>query len=103
MAKTPEGKIKDKVNDLLKKYGVWRVAPNAFYGRGGVPDILACAAGFFIGIECKRDAKHKMTQLQEMEAESIVRSGGMFFLVYDDATLDELEERLVFLIGKDLR
>ena len=54
MAATPESKVKKKVVDILKKFGAYFFYPvTGGYGRSGVPDIVACWKGRFIGIECK--------------------------------------------------
>ena len=50
---TPEKKVKKKVVALLLKYSSYYFYPvTAGYGASGVPDIVACVQGKFIGIEC---------------------------------------------------
>jgi len=57
MASTPEKKVKLAVSKLLKAKGVYHFYPvTGGYGSSGVPDIVACARGRFIGIECKAAA-----------------------------------------------
>lgn len=54
MAATPESKVKKQVVAILKQFGVYFFYPvTGGYGRSGVPDIVACWKGRFIGIECK--------------------------------------------------
>jgi hypothetical protein len=54
MAATPESKVKKKVVDILKKFDAYFFYPvTGGYGRSGVPDIVVCWKGRFIGIECK--------------------------------------------------
>ena len=56
MADTPEKKVKNKVVALLKQYGAYYFYPvTGGYGMSGVPDIVACYNGFFIGKMCIRD------------------------------------------------
>ena len=77
MAKTPEGKIKDKVVDILKSEGVYYFFPATHgYGRSGVPDIVACVDGNFLAIECKAGT-NKPTALQVREIEAIRKAGGV--------------------------
>jgi Holliday junction resolvase len=54
MASTPEKKVKDKVVKLLKEEGVYYFyASTHGFGRSGIPDIVCCVNGLFLGIECK--------------------------------------------------
>ena len=77
MAKTPEGKVKDKVVGILKEAGVYYFFPATHgYGRSGVPDIVCCVNGKFLAIECKA-GKNKPTLLQVREIETIRRCGGV--------------------------
>lgn len=84
MAKTPEGKVKDKVVDTLKSEGVYYFFPATHgYGRSGVPDIIACVNGFFLAIECKAGT-NKPTALQVREIESIRKAGGVAIVANEE-------------------
>lgn len=48
-------------------------------GRKGVPDILLCLNGFFIGIELKRDGE-EATKLQAHVLRKIMDAGGYAFV-----------------------
>ena len=51
---TPEKKVKIKVKKILDKLGAYHCMPSTGgYGASGVPDIIACYKGRFVGIECK--------------------------------------------------
>lgn len=77
MAKTPEGKVKDKVVSMLKEEGVYYFFPATHgFGRSGVPDIVCCVNGYFLAVECKA-GKNKPTALQVREIEAIRRSNGV--------------------------
>ena len=90
MATTPEKKVKDKVVKLLKKYKAYYFFPASYgMGRSDVPDVVACANGYFIGIECKA-GKNKPTLLQQRELSLIEDAGGTAIVVNED-NLDELE------------
>ena len=84
MAKTPEGEIKDQVRKVLDEMGAYYFFPAANgYGRTGIPDIIACVGGHFIGIECKAGSKQP-TALQQRELDNIERAEGTGILVNAD-------------------
>ena len=84
MASTPEKKVKDKVVKLLKANEVYYFFPNTHgFGRSGVPDIICCVRGKFLGIECKA-GDNKPTALQEKEMQSIRDAGGKTLVVNEN-------------------
>jgi Holliday junction resolvase len=90
---TPEKKVKDKVKKLLEEYGAYYFMPTTGgYGRSGVPDIVACLRGKFIGIECKANG-NKPTALQEKNLMKIMDVGG--FAVAVDENGIELFKNLL--------
>lgn len=90
---TPERKVKKKVTDLLKSLGAYYFYPvTGGFGRSGVPDIICCLRGRFIGIECKA-GNNKATPLQLKNIEEIQSSGGYAFIVNED-NVDALERVL---------
>ena len=93
---TPEGKIKKKIDVMLKsKSNLWYFKPQAGqYGRSGVPDYIICHLGLFISIEAKADKTKKPTALQTQCMEKIEAAGGKAYVVYDQATLDHVESVL---------
>jgi len=93
MATTPEGKIKNKLDKMLKSEKVWFYSPQAGpFGRAGVPDRVAILEGQFIGIECKADRTKKPTALQLKCMKEIEMAGGKCFVVYDDETINKVRE-----------
>lgn len=87
---TPEGKVKAKCVDVLKKYGAYYFFPaQNGYGRAGIPDIVACYKGHFLAIECKAGF-NKPTALQEREMATIQKAGGSAMVVRED-TVDLLQ------------
>lgn len=93
---TPESKIKSALDKMLKAEGVWYYSPQAGpYGVAGIPDRVAIVCGLFVGIECKADAKCKMTALQERCKEQIENAGGKFFLAFDKTTIEEVRQWIV--------
>lgn len=96
---TPEGKIKKKVVEVLKKHGVWYFFPaNNGFGVAGIPDIVACVKGQFLGVEVKADRTKKPTALQIQCGEKIQAAGGWWLVVCDQESIDMLvvmlEEKL---------
>jgi len=64
MAMTPEAKVKKQVKAILDALEVYHFSPmQNGMGRAGIPDIIACHSGRFIGIECKagRQQTHSTT------------------------------------------
>lgn len=98
MAQTPEKRVKDKVVGILKAEGVYYFFPATHgYGRSGVPDIIACVSGHFLGIECKA-GKNKPTALQIREIEGIRASGGVA-IVANEENWDSVRELIRKLRG----
>lgn len=90
---TPEGKVKKRVGEMLKEYGVYFFFPAmGAFGRAGVPDIVGSYRGNFIAIECKA-GKGKTTPLQNREIDAIRASKGKAFVINEN-NLDLLETYL---------
>jgi len=84
MAKTPEGEIKDQVRKVLDEMGAYYFFPAANgYGRTGIPDVIACVGGHFVGIECKAGSKQP-TALQQRELDNIEKAEGTGLVVNAD-------------------
>jgi hypothetical protein len=74
--KTPEAKVKDKVCDYLKSRDIWYFRPYmAGYGKSGIPDLICCISGRFVGVEVKREGKVP-TPRQDLRMQEIHRAGG---------------------------
>ena len=98
MAATPESKVKDKVKKILKEYGAYYAMPVASgYGHAGIPDILACYKGQFLGIECKANGG-KPTTLQLSNLKQIHDAGGVSMII-DETSIPHLVAVLDFLKG----
>ncbi len=50
------------------------------FGTAGIPDIIVCYKGRFIGLECKV-GKNRPTILQEVTIKQILRAGGYAMVV----------------------
>lgn len=88
MATKPEVKVKKDIKALLVKYQAYQFTPvMGGFGSSGVPDIVACIKGRFIGIEAKA-GKGKPTALQEKNLTQIMNSGGVAVLVNEHGIKD---------------
>ena len=88
---TPEGRVKRKAVIELQKRGMYVVFPaTGGFGRSGIPDIVCCYKGKFIGIECKAHG-NKPTALQQSNLEEIVNNGGIA-IVIDETSVFNLKQ-----------
>jgi Holliday junction resolvase len=71
-----EKTFEEKVKKLLRLRGAWvlKTFSNGIQ-RAGVPDLIICHKGRFIGIELKAE-KGRISKLQEYEIQAIIDSGG---------------------------
>lgn len=78
-----EKKFENKIKETLHSRGAWRVKffANAFT-PSGIPDILACYRGRFIGIEVKGGSSYGLTDLQKYNLKKIREAGGIGICVY---------------------
>ena len=87
---TPEKKVKLKVCEILKAHDCYYFyASTGGYGASGIPDIVACYKGNFIGIECKANG-NKPTALQNKHLNNIKKAQG-YSMVIDETDIDALE------------
>jgi len=90
---TPESRVKDTIKKTLKAFNVYYFMPiGGMYSKIGVPDIICCYKGKFIGIECKA-GKNKPTALQERELRLIQEAGG-YSLVINEENIDDVRKLL---------
>ena len=88
---TPEGRVKRKAIAELQKLGMYVFFPaTGGFGRSGIPDIVCCYKGKFIGIECKAHG-NKPTALQQSNLEEIVNNGGIA-IVIDETNVFNLKQ-----------
>ena len=78
----PEKRYENKIKDFLTKENCWYVK---FFAnrmtKEGIPDILACVNGYFVGIEVKADSG-KPSDLQIRHCQLIREAGGFAVIVY---------------------
>jgi Holliday junction resolvase len=96
MASTPEAKVKAAVKKMLDELGIYHFSPvQNGMGRAGIPDIIGCYNGRFLGIECKA-GKGKTTALQDLELEKIRQAKGFAYVV-NETNLQDLKELLIWM------
>ena len=96
MARTPEGAVKAAVKKLLDEMCIYHFSPvQNGMGRAGIPDIIGCYNGRFLGIECKA-GKGKTTALQDLELEKIRQAKGFAYVVNEN-NLQDLKELLQWM------
>lgn len=78
-----EKNFETRVKKFLKEQGAWFVKywGGAAYTKAGVPDLLACVNGFFLGIELKA-SNGKASELQMHTLKQIDKAGGFAILLF---------------------
>jgi hypothetical protein len=99
MAQTPETRIKNAVKAFLKARGVWYCSPvTGGFGMQGLPDILCCWNGFFVGIETKAPGQRSnTTALQKAQLRMITDAEGVAVVIDDVAQMVDLENHVLFI------
>ena len=77
-----EKNFENRIKNYLEKNNCWFVKffANA-YTSSGVPDILVCCNGRFVGIEVKQE-NGKPSPLQKVHLKRIIDAGGIAVLAY---------------------
>lgn len=90
MGRGPETKVKEFLLGKLKGMDILCLKIRGMAGQHrGIPDILACCCGLFVGIELKADTKKDPTPLQKEMLEQITRNGGLALVVKGMASASE--------------
>lgn len=85
-----EETVKKHIKAALAKVGCWYFMPPANgFGRAGIPDFVGCYRGVFFAIEAKKPTG-KLSPHQERERSDINSNQGMYFLISDVASADNL-------------
>lgn len=79
-----EKDFENKVKAFLKDRGCWvlKTWSNGVQ-RQGIPDLLVCCNGFFVGVELKAE-KGRPSDLQLWNIEEIMKAGGIAIVLYPD-------------------
>lgn len=88
-----EKRIENQIKQWLENNSYWyiKVQGGCNNPSAGVPDILACIKGRFVGIEVKRPKGGVITTIQKFQINEINRSGGVAFVC---TSLEELRLEL---------
>ena len=79
-----EKTFENQVKQFLKDNGAWFVKTwSNGIQRKGIPDIIACVNGYFIGIELKAE-NGKPSELQKWNVKKIREAGGVAIVLYPD-------------------
>lgn len=90
--KTPEAYEKAEIDKYLKSIGAYNAKPATYgYGVSGECDRLVCIAGWFVGIEVKREGKEP-TPLQQRRIANIRLASGEAFWGTAAKVIPEIEE-----------
>ena len=75
--------FENKLKKYLKSKGAWvlKYWGGSVYTQAGVPDLLVCYKGKFIGIEVKAETGHA-SELQLNTIEQIKKAGGIAFVLF---------------------
>ena len=72
-----EKQFENQVKKWLKEHGAWYLQTwGGGYQRNGIPDLLICWKGKFIGVELKAE-NGRASELQKHEIETIRMAGGV--------------------------
>lgn len=81
-----EKTFENKIKKYLGSNDAWFIKywAGAQYTKSGIPDILACVNGYFVGIEVKAE-DGKASPLQLLNVQKIRAAGGFAFVLYPSA------------------
>lgn len=79
-----EKRFEEKVKKFLKEQGCWilKTWSNGVQ-RSGVPDLLVCCNGYFVGVELKAE-NGKPSELQLWNIDKIREAAGIAIVLYPD-------------------
>ena len=97
-----EKNFENRIKKYLEEKGAYFIKywAGAAYTKSGIPDILACVNGYFLGIEVKAP-NGRPSPLQIHNLKKIDEAGGYGILLYpkDYENFKEFVERLMFDIA----
>lgn len=93
--------FENKIKQYLDKKGAYyfKFFANA-YTKAGIPDIIVCLNGKFIGIEVKRE-EGKPSELQEYNLKKINDCGGYGILIYPSG-FEKFKKELEYFMTNNL-
>lgn len=92
--KKEETNLQKKVQKYLNSKGAYCFKVHgSIYMKSGIPDIICCYKGLFIGIECKI-GKNKMSDTQISHQKQIIKAKGIHILAYNLEDVKKVIENL---------
>lgn len=95
-----EKNFENRVKKFLKDQGCWFIKywAGSEFTKSGVPDLLVCCNGHFLGIELK-GPNGKPSELQLWNIEQIKKAGGIAMVLYPK-DFDEFKALIHKLVAK---
>lgn len=77
MSTQPESRLQRKIQDAIKAHGyfVFKVHGSE-YMMAGLPDLIVCAQGYFIGLEVKLPSTRGNTSARQDYVHGLIRDAG---------------------------
>lgn len=85
-----ESTVKKHITKFLTQKQAWWYIAVAGTAKKGVPDLIVCYGGYFIGLELKRPKGGKITRVQKQNLHHITEQGGLGICCHSVEFLSEL-------------
>jgi hypothetical protein len=96
----PEKNFENRVKKFLTEQGCWFLKTwGGGFQRSGIPDLLICCNGYFLGVELKAP-NGKATDLQLWNLNKISDAGGIGLVLYPK-DFERFKEQIIKLKGGD--
>lgn len=92
-------KIMKALGEAYPRAYLRKIHGNAFQ-HAGIPDIVGCIDGYFVGLEVKTTSG-RVSTIQELEGQLIVKAGGIYGVVTDDQEAIDLIQIGIELLRQD--
>ena len=97
-----EKKLENQIKKYLKDNGAYIVKYHGgTYSKSGVPDLLVCYRGIFLGLEIKKSSGGKVTELQEYHINQIQDAGGYASIICTMSQLFNLLSYIDEVVDRD--
>lgn len=95
-----EKNFENKVKRFLEEQSCWYIKywAGAQFTKSGIPDILVCCNGYFMGLEIK-GPKGKPSELQLWNIDEIRKAGGFAMVLYPNDF--EMFKKLIFMLKNE--
>lgn len=95
-----EKNFENKAKKFLKEKGCWTLKTwSNGVQRSGVPDLLVCCNGYFLGVELKAP-NGKPSELQIYNINKIIQTGGFGLILYP-SQFEEFKNLVEYLFQND--